>query len=83
MMPWSDLLRAAAMLGVLPNAFWALSVYEWRALMGQSKGLDTARFHELYAAFPDQTPAPFTPPSENRSAETTEGSGNPQHEAYL
>jgi Phage tail assembly chaperone protein, TAC len=52
-LPWSQLLSAAAQIGVTPAAFWALSVKEWRALMGEGFGLDTGRLSELMAAFPD------------------------------
>jgi uncharacterized phage protein (TIGR02216 family) len=52
-LPWPDLLVAAPQLGLTPSAFWALSVAEWRALVGQGQGLDRGRLAELSAAFPD------------------------------
>ena len=55
LLPWSDLLRAAAQFGLTPNQFWALSVVEWRALMGTDQGLDQQRLDELCNAFPDGT----------------------------
>jgi hypothetical protein len=33
--------------------FWALSVREWRALMGEGQRLEVGRLDELIAAFPD------------------------------
>jgi Phage tail assembly chaperone protein, TAC len=55
LLPWPDLMRAAAQAGVTPAAFWALSVREWRALMGDAQGLDGGRLNELIAAFPDKS----------------------------
>lgn len=52
-LPWSDLVQAANQFGLTPPAFWALSVFEWRALMGEGQGLDRARLNEISAAFPD------------------------------
>jgi uncharacterized phage protein (TIGR02216 family) len=52
-LPWQQLLNAACRLGLSPDQFWALSVFEWRALMGQGQGLDPARLQELCQAFPD------------------------------
>jgi uncharacterized phage protein (TIGR02216 family) len=53
MLPWPHLLRAASQLGLTPSQFWALSVLEWRALMGEAQGLDRGRLGELCQAFPD------------------------------
>jgi Phage tail assembly chaperone protein, TAC len=52
-LPWSQLIPVASQLGLMPSAFWALSVFEWRALMGEGQGLDAARLSEMCAAFPD------------------------------
>lgn len=52
-LPWSQLIPAASQLGLTPSDFWALSVREWRALMGEGQGLDRARLGELIKAFPD------------------------------
>lgn len=30
--PWSEMVRTAAILGVMPDAFWRLSLKEWRML---------------------------------------------------
>ena len=54
LLPWSDLLLAACQLGLTPQAFWSLSVLEWRALMGEAQGLDVARLSQLCSAFPDE-----------------------------
>ena len=53
LLPWSDLIKAASQFGLTPSQFWALSVCEWRALMGEGQGLDKGRLDELSAAFPD------------------------------
>jgi hypothetical protein len=53
LLPWSDLMRAAAHLGIPPHAFWALSVWEWRTLMWQGEGLRLRELSDLCAAFPD------------------------------
>ena len=52
-LPWPELLRAAIPFGLTPVEFWALSVFEWRALMGDGAGLPSSRLEELCRAFPD------------------------------
>lgn len=52
-LPWSQLIAAAPQFSLTPSTFWALSVREWRALVGEGQGLDSARLTELSAAFPD------------------------------
>ena len=52
-LPWADLVSAASRTGLTPQAFWSLSVFEWRALMGEASGLDSGRLGELCRAFPD------------------------------
>ena len=52
-LPWSSLLLTASHMGIIPSQFWALSVREWRALVGEGYGLDGARLSELSNAFPD------------------------------
>jgi uncharacterized phage protein (TIGR02216 family) len=32
MMPWAEMLRLAVAMGVAPEAFWRLSLKEWRML---------------------------------------------------
>jgi uncharacterized phage protein (TIGR02216 family) len=32
--PWGEMMRAAALLGIAPEAFWRLSLKEWRMLAG-------------------------------------------------
>jgi hypothetical protein len=61
LMPWTELIAAAAQIGVPPTAFWALSVREWRALMGEAQALDGSRLGELIAAFPDDCAGLSTP----------------------
>lgn len=38
MTPWGGMLRAAARLGVGPEAFWRLSLREWRMLTERTDG---------------------------------------------
>ncbi|MEN9855451.1 MAG: Phage tail assembly chaperone protein [Pseudomonadota bacterium] len=57
-LPWPDLLRFAQHIGVTPQQFWALSIAEWRALVGPAQGLSPNRLAELCQAFPDQEDVP-------------------------
>jgi uncharacterized phage protein (TIGR02216 family) len=52
-LPWTELLAAAPRLGLTPSQFWALSVREWRALVGEGQVLDPKALSDLCAAFPD------------------------------
>ena len=56
--PWPHWLRAGAALGLSPEAFWRVSVREWRALVAAPEGaaLDRAGFAALAARFPDEKP---------------------------
>ena len=55
MTPWGEMLRTAALLGVAPEAFWRLSLAEWRALLGASAPVPTrAAFEALAALYPDE-----------------------------
>ena len=51
---WRRALRAAAGMGLTPEAFWRLSVAEWRALRGEENGLRRTAFEALAARFPDK-----------------------------
>lgn len=52
---WAGLLRAALAMGVTPEAFWRLSLAEWRALLGASAPVPTrAAFEALAALYPDE-----------------------------
>lgn len=53
---WSDMLTAALALGLPPNAFWRLSVKEWRALMRTDVApLSRSELEALSCIYPDQT----------------------------
>lgn len=55
MTPWPRLLRLAAQMGIAPEAFWRLSLVEWRALTGgEAEALPRAAFDELAKRFPDE-----------------------------
>ena len=54
--PWPDLLRlAATRFRIPPEAFWRLSLIEWRALTaeGAAPALDRAGFEALTRRYPD------------------------------
>ncbi len=54
--PWPAWLRAAALIGLTPEAFWRLGVAEWRVLTAQAEGevLRAADLQALQARFPDE-----------------------------
>lgn len=55
MTAWPALLRAALRMGIAPEAFWRLSLAEWRALTSApSEALTRAGFEELARRFPDE-----------------------------
>lgn len=53
---WAGRLRAAARLGIAPEAFWRLSVAEWRALTeaAQPERLGRSALAALMHAYPDE-----------------------------
>jgi uncharacterized phage protein (TIGR02216 family) len=54
--PWSGLMAAAVRLGLSPEAFWRVSVREWRLIVGGAGGAGMGR-HELERLammFPDE-----------------------------
>jgi len=53
MLPWGAMLRAALSAGIAPEAFWRLSLREWRWLAAQSGGMSRGRLADLMGAFPD------------------------------
>jgi len=55
MTPWGEMLRLAATMGVAPEAFWRLSLKEWRALTGGGEvaALTRAGLEALADAHPD------------------------------
>lgn len=55
MTPWPALLRlAATRFGIAPEAFWRLSLAEWRALTEEGPaGLSRQGLEALMAAWPD------------------------------
>ncbi|HEX5775680.1 MAG TPA: phage tail assembly chaperone [Caulobacteraceae bacterium] len=55
MTPWPRLLWLAAGMGVMPEAFWRLSLVEWRALSGgDGDALTRTGFEALSRRFPDK-----------------------------
>lgn len=54
MFPWRDMLRAALSAGITPDAFWRLSLREWRWLAGErSDVMSRAQLAALMGAYPD------------------------------
>ena len=55
-MSWAEPLRLAVRLGVAPEAFWRLSLKEWRALTepAPSPALTRAGFDALIVRYPDE-----------------------------
>ena len=65
MSPWPDLLRLGVLrLGLTPEAFWRLSLAEWRALTrpapGSDKPLTRIDLEALMALYPDDSHAPVS-----------------------
>ncbi len=59
MSPWPAMLRLAAMrFAIAPDAFWRLSLAEWRALTAEPApaALTRAAFEALASRFPDEAP---------------------------
>nr|WP_321510039.1 phage tail assembly chaperone [uncultured Hyphomonas sp.] len=54
MFPWRDMLRAALSAGITPDAFWRLSLREWRWLAGErGDAMSRAQLAALMGAYPD------------------------------
>ena len=54
---WTAMLRAALAMGVAPEAFWRLSLKEWRMLTApaaREAPMDRAGFEALAARWPDE-----------------------------
>ena len=75
MLPWRDMLRAALAAGIGPEAFWRLSLREWRWLAGGGGGgaMDRGRLAALMGAYPDG--ASTAHPGEGRDPEP-QGAGH-------
>ena len=56
MTPWRERLVEAGRLGIAPEAFWRLSLTEWRMLVGPAGGeaLGRAAFDRLAEGWPDE-----------------------------
>lgn len=58
LVPWSALLATAARMGVTPEAFWRLSLVEWRLLAAGANpapvAMARAELEALAARFPDR-----------------------------
>ncbi len=59
--PWPTMLRLAVLrFGMTPEAFWRLSLSEWRALAGGEAGetMGRAGLEALMGAYPDEEVKP-------------------------
>lgn len=58
LLPWGALLAAAARIGVTPEAFWRLSLAEWRLMAAEGArapvAMARAELDALAARFPDE-----------------------------
>ncbi|MEZ5945914.1 MAG: phage tail assembly chaperone [Hyphomonas sp.] len=54
MLPWGVMLRAAIATGIGPEAFWRLSLREWRWLSGDQGGLSRGTLMMLMSQYPDE-----------------------------
>lgn len=53
MLPWGEMLRAALALGIGPEAFWRLSVREWRWLSRDGGAPSRGDLAAMMADYPD------------------------------
>lgn len=55
LLPWERLLGAAARMGIAPEAFWRMSLKEWRMIVGQQeKSLGRGELDALARLYPDE-----------------------------
>ncbi|GGB56792.1 MULTISPECIES: phage tail assembly chaperone [Henriciella] len=55
MLPWAEMMRGAAMIGLSPHTFWALSIREWHWLTSDRQiGLPRPDFDRLQNTYPDR-----------------------------
>ena len=56
--PWDEMLRDGLRMGLTPEAFWRLSVREWRILTERAgaPALGRGAFERLAEAWPDNPP---------------------------
>lgn len=57
MTPWPGMIRAALAFGLGPEAFWRLSLREWRVLteqVGEPAAMGRGEFERLAEAWPDE-----------------------------
>jgi uncharacterized phage protein (TIGR02216 family) len=56
-MPWRDLIRTAAEIGVKPGEFWDVSVKEWRMLIASGRegpAMGRRDLDRLTSRYPDE-----------------------------
>ena len=57
--PWPEMLQTAVRMGVAPEAFWRLSLREWRMLtttMSVNAPMGRIEFEQLAEVWPDNPP---------------------------
>jgi uncharacterized phage protein (TIGR02216 family) len=53
MLPWADMLRAALSAGIPPDAFWRLSLAEWRWMSAAAAAPARSELERLMQDYPD------------------------------
>jgi hypothetical protein len=51
---WPRLLSEAAQRGIPPNAFWQVSLREWRLLVSDNRAMERGELEALLALHPDR-----------------------------
>ena len=54
LMDWPRLLTEAARIGIPPDAFWRMSLKEWRLLVSDNRAMERGELEALLALYPDR-----------------------------
>ena len=54
LMDWPRLLAEAAQVGIPPDAFWRMSLKEWRLLVSDNRAMERGELEALLALHPDR-----------------------------
>jgi uncharacterized phage protein (TIGR02216 family) len=54
LMDWPRLLAEAARIGVPPDAFWRMSLREWRLLVSDNRAMERGELEALLSLYPDR-----------------------------
>lgn len=53
-MDWPRLLGEAARMGIPPDAFWRMSLKEWRLVVSENRAMERGELEALLALHPDR-----------------------------